>query len=380
MSYVRTPTEPYKTLTERMRHLAAGTKYDSCNQSAVCHAFAPDGRCIQLYKTLLTNYCSGECTYCPNRCERDIPRVSLSSDEIVKITWSFYRKNAVEGLFLSSGVIGDAENTSEKQLEVARKLRTQGFQGYIHMRLMPGIPKYLLEEIADVANKFGINAETTSNINYSEICPNFDYKNDVLQRLKWTKELIIKKRKEVEYGDRIIGANDTQFVVGAADESDQEIIHTVNRFMDKYDLRRPYFMSFDPVRGTPLEHNIPSPKWREVRLYQTSYLLKDYGLKAKDLDEIYTEKGFLKNEDPKVLLAQCNRDMFPIDINNATLQELLLVPGIGPVSASRIVQSRPVNNEQELVRMGVVITRARPYIKIRGLCQTNLSTFMEVCS
>jgi predicted DNA-binding helix-hairpin-helix protein len=113
----------------------------------------------------------------------------LSPDEIVKITWSFYRRNAVEGLFLSSGVIGDAENTSEKQLEVARKLRAQGFQGYIHMRLMPGTPKYLLEEIADVANKFGVNAETTSSINYSEVCPNFDYTNDVLQRLKGQRSL-----------------------------------------------------------------------------------------------------------------------------------------------------------------------------------------------
>lgn len=380
MSHVKTPGEVHKTLTERMRYLASGTKYDSCNQSAVCHAFAPDGRCIQLYKTLLTNYCSGECTYCPNRCERDTPRVSLTPDEIVKITWSFYRRNAVEGLFLSSGVIGDAENTSEKQLEVARKLRAQGFQGYIHMRLMPGTPKYLLEEIADVANKFGVNAETTSSMNYSEVCPNFDYSNDVLQRLKWTKELIIEKRKEAGYGGRIIGANDTQFVVGAAAESDRDIVRTVDKFMDKYDLRRPYFMSFDPVPDTPLEHNTPSPQWREVRLYQTSYLLKDYGLKAKDFDEIYTDTGFLKDRDPKILLAQCNPDMFPIDINNASLQELLLVPGIGPVSASRIIQARPFNCEQELARMGVVITRARPYIKIKGLCQTNLSAFMEVCS
>ncbi len=380
MNYVKTPGEAHKTLTERMHYLASGTKYDSCNQSAVCHAFAPDGRCIQLYKTLLTNYCSGECTYCPNRCARDTPRVSLSPDEIVKIVWSFYRRNAVEGLFLSSGVIGDAENTSEKQLEVARKLRAQGFQGYIHMRLMPGTPKYLLEEIADVANKFGVNAETINSIDYSEVCPNFDYNKDVLQRLKWTKELIIEKRKEAGYGGHVIGSNDTQFIVGAIVEPDRDIIQTVGKFMDKYDLRRPYFMSFDPVPETPLEHNDPSPQWREVRLYQISYLLKDYGLKAKDLDGIYTDTGFLKDQDPKVLLAQCNPEMFPIDINNASLQELLLVPGIGPMSASRIIQARPLNCEQDLARMGVSITRARPYIKIKGRYQTNLSVFMEVCS
>lgn len=368
----------HKTLTERMQYLSSGTKYDSCNQSAVCHAFGPDGRCIQLYKTLITNYCAGDCTYCPNRCERDTPRVSLTPDEIVKITWLFYRRNAIEGLFLSSGIIGDAENTSQKQLEIATKLRDQGFNGYIHMRLMPGVPKYLLEQIADVVNKFGVNTETTNTLNYAEICPNFDYKNDVLQRLGWIRDLINKKRKEHGYKHHIIGANDTQFVVGAAQDSDREIVQTVDKFMGKYELWRPYFMTFDPVPGTPLEYNIPSPQWREVRLYQTSYLLKDYALNSKDLDKIYNDMGFLKNEDPKILLARCNRDLFPIDINRAPLNKLLLVPGIGPISANRIVKSRPFDNEQQLVRIGVVISRARPYIKINKKHQTNF--FMEDCT
>jgi predicted DNA-binding helix-hairpin-helix protein len=363
------------TLTERMKVLSEGTKYDSCNQSAVCHAFGPDGRCIQLYKTLLTNSCSGECSYCPNRCGRDSVKASLTPEEITKITWSFYRKNAIEGLFLSSGVIGDAENTAEKQLEVARLLRNQGFTGYIHMRVMPGTPLYLLEEIADYANKFGVNAETTSSVNYSEICPNFDYKSDVLQRLKWTRDLINKKRKEVGYG-RIVGANDTQFVVGALSEPDREIVQTVDKFMDKYELRRPYFMSFDPVPSTPLENNPSSPRWREIRLYQTSYLLKDYGLKAFDFDMVYDDNGFLMDSDPKMLLAQSHPERFPVNINSASLNELLLVPGIGPVGANRIVRSRPISSEKELMRMGVVISRARPFIEINGKRQTNLASFM----
>ena len=365
------------TLTERMRILAEGTKYDSCNQSAVCHSFTPDGRCIQLYKTLLTNSCSGECTYCPNRCKRDATRTSLEPFEIAKITWSFYRKNTVEGLFLSSGIIGDAERTTERQLEVVKLLRGQGFAGYIHVRVMPGTPKYLLEEIADYANKFGVNAETTSSLNYSEICPNFDYSNDVLDRLKWTRDLIEKKRRELRYGERIVGSNDTQFVVGAVFEPDRDIIRTVNKFMDRYALRRPYFMSFEPVPNTPLQNAIPSPKWRENRLYQVSYLLKDYSLKSSDFEVIFDDHGFLVNDDPKMRLADAHPEYFPVDINAVKREELLMVPGIGPVSASRIMQARPIMSEQELARMGVVISRARPFIEINGCKQTNLVSFLE---
>lgn len=367
--------EHHFTLTERMRLLAEGTKYDSCNQSAVCHAFGPDGRCIQLYKTLLTNSCSGECTYCPNRCMRETTRASLTPQEIAKITWSFYRRNAIEGLFISSGIIGDAERTAQKQLEVVELLRGQGFKGYIHVRLMPGTPKYLLEQIADHANKFGVNAETTSSINYSEICPNFDYKNDVLQRLRWTRDLIEKKRSQVR-GRRIVGANDTQFVVGAAEESDREIIKTVNKFMDKYELRRPYFMSFDPVPDTPMENGTPSPKWREIRLYQASYLLKDYGLRASNFEDIYDDSGLLADDDPKMLMARAHPERFPVDINHASLDDLLMVPGIGPISAQRIIKARPISSEQELARMGVVVSRARPFMEIEGCRQTNLASFL----
>ncbi len=299
----------------------------------------------------------------------------MEPEEIAKITWAFYRKNTIEGLFLSSGVLGDPETTASAQLEVARILRDQGFPGYLHMRVMPGTPRDLLEQIAEHANKFGVNAETTNSLNYSELCPNFDYKNDILQRLKWTRDIIREKRKEYSGAGRFVGANDTQFVVGAADESDRDVLRTVNTFMDRYDLRRPYFMSFDPVPDTPLENGTPSPKWREQRLYQASYLLKDYGIISSDLDPIYDESGLLSNMDPKLRMAQLNSDMFPVDINSASLHELLLVPGIGPVSAGRILRTRPVQSEDQLSRMGVVITHARPYISINGSRQTNLFTF-----
>jgi len=144
----------------------------------------------------------------------------------------------------------------------------------------------------------------------------------------------------------------------------------------EYELRRPYFMSFDPVPSTPLENNLPSPKWREIRLYQTSYLLKDYGLKSFDFDAVYDDNGFLLDTDPKLLLAMSHPERFPVNVNSASRDELLLVPGIGPVSANRIIQSRPISSEKELMRMGIVVSRARPYIEINGRRQTNLSSFM----
>lgn len=367
--------EKYFSLEERIRILSEGTKYDSCNQTTVCHTFTPDGRCIQLYKTLMTNRCSGECLYCPNRSGRRVTRASLSPDEIVKVTWDLYRKNAIEGLFLSSGIVGDPEHTSRKQLDVVKILRDQGFKGYIHVRLMPGIPKDILQEISKYANKFGVNVETTSRSRYSEICPNFDYDIDVIRRMGWTYDLVKKRRKEIRYGEGIIGSNDTQFVIGASGEPDREILHTIERFMDDFGLRRPYFMSFDPVPDTPLSNLGPSPLWREARLYQTSYLMKDYGIKANDLDTVLSDDGFLPDEDPKVLLARFNKDLFPVDVNSARYRELLMVPGIGPATAHRIIKSRPITSLVQLSNMGVVIKRARPFVKVGNKVQSSLEAF-----
>ena len=355
--------------------LADGTKYDSCNSTTTCHTWTPDGRCIQLYKTLLTNVCSGECLYCPNRCERDATRASLEPDEIVKITWDFYRRNAIEGLFLSSGVMGDPEYTTQRQLEVLRALRDSGFAGYVHVRLMPGVPRDMIREVSLLANKFGVNAETTCQSRYDEICPSFDYNNDILRRMGWTFDAVKRRRSEVRYGEGIVGANDTQFVVGATSEPDREIIETVDRFREAYGLRRPFFMSFDPVPGTPLSEARASPLWREVRLYQMSYLLKDYGLRYRDLELALDDAGFLPDEDPKLVLARLHRDAFPVDVNVAPYAELIRVPGIGPRTANRIVRGRPVLDYRQLAAMGAVLKRARPFIVVAGRRQADLGAF-----
>ena len=367
--------EKYRTLEERMKILADGTKYDTCNSTTTCHTFTPDGRCIQLYKTLITNSCSGECLYCPNRCGRESVRASLSPEEIVKITWDFYRRNAIEGLFLSSGVIGDPERTTLRQLDVLKMLRDSGFKGYVHVRMMPGVPRDMIREISLYANKFGVNAETTCQSRYDEICPNFDYNNDILRRMSWTHDAVRRRRNEVRYGEGIVGANDTQFVVGATSEPDREIIATVDRFMVDYGLRRPFFMSFDPVPDTPLSSVKASPLWREVRLYQTSYLMKDYGMKYRDLDPVLDDGGFLPDEDPKIVMARLNRDLFPVDVNTASYGQLIRVPGIGPMTANRILRSRPVIDYRQLASIGVVLKRARPFIEVAGHRQTDLGAF-----
>ncbi len=367
--------EKYFSLEERMRILSAGTKYDSCNSTTTCHTFTPDGRCIQLYKTLMTNSCSGECLYCPNRCGRDSTRASLSGDEIAKITWDFYRRNAIEGLFLSSGIVGDPEHTAQKQIDVIKGLRDSGFPGYIHVRMMPGTPRDMIREVSLYANKFGVNAETTCRSRYEEICPNFDYDVDILRRMSWTFENVKRRRSEVQYGEGIVGANDTQFVVGASGEPDLEILSTIEHFMGEYGLRRPFFMSFDPVPDTPLSSVKPSPLWREARLYQTSYLMKDYGLRCKDLETVMNDHGFLPDEDPKMVMARLNKDLFPVDVNNATYEELLRVPGIGPTTANRILRSRPVLNYAQLDAIGVVLKRARPFVKVGNKVQASLEAY-----
>jgi len=162
------------TFQEKVRVLASASRFDTCNTSGICRSFGPDGRCISLYKTLISNSCSGECTYCPNRCERDTTRASLTKAEIKNIAWGLYRANAIEGLFLSSGIRGNVDAVTEFQIEVAKELRAEGFRGYLHIRLMPGVNKDDIMEISKYADKFGVNVESVDRLHYSELCPNFD--------------------------------------------------------------------------------------------------------------------------------------------------------------------------------------------------------------
>lgn len=351
------------SLEQRMKILAEASKYDTCSVSGICHTFGPDGRCIDLYKTLMSNSCSGECKYCPNQCSRRTTRASLSNDEIKRITWTLYKRNIIEGLFLSSGILGDSESTTQKQIELVQELRREGFRGYIHVRLMPGVPKDMLGHISLLADKFGVNVESTSPEHYGELCPNFDYKVDAIRRMRWTADFVRQERRK----GHIVGANDTQFVVGADGETDWEYISKTYGFMDRYRLRRPYFMSFQPVKDTALEKEPSSPLWREHRLYQTSFLMKEYGYKPYEFKQVL-DGGFLPDQDPKLMLAG---DMM-VDINSAPVTEMIRIPGIGPFSAQKITKLRPIKSFQQLKQIGVVLKRAAPFIEVNGVKQGRL--------
>lgn len=354
---------------ERVRVLAEASKYDTCNTAGICRSFGPDGRCISLYKTLISNSCSGECTYCPNRCERDTTRASLTKAEIKKVAWGLYRSNTIEGLFLSSGIRGDVDSTTEFQIDVARELRAEGFRGYLHIRLMPGVKKDDIMEISQYADKFGVNVESIDRTHYSELCPNFDYGIDAIRRMRYTEDAIKKERKR-GHG---VGGNDTQFVVGAAGETDWEYLKTCGSFMEKFSLRKPFFMSFSPVKKTPLEKEPGAPRWREHRLYQSWFLLKQYGYRVGEFKEVLDGEGFLRNQDPKVLLA----GDLTVDVNSASEAELLRVPGIGPLSAYRITNSEPIRSYAELKGLGVVLKRAAPYLEVAGRRQERLSRWVS---
>jgi len=356
------------TFQEKVRVLASASRFDTCNTSGICRSFGPDGRCISLYKTLISNSCSGECTYCPNRCERDTTRASLTKAEIKNIAWGLYRANAIEGLFLSSGIRGNVDAVTEFQIEVAKELRAEGFRGYLHIRLMPGVNKDDIMEISKYADKFGVNVESVDRLHYSELCPNFDYGIDAVRRMRYTEDAIKKERKR----GHIVGGNDTQFVVGAAGETDWEYLKTCGNFMEKFSLRKPFFMSFSPVKKTPLEKEPGSPRWREHRLYQSWFLLKQYGYRVREFKDVLENEN-LQNCDPKVLMAQ---DMC-VDVNSAKEDELLRVPGIGPLSAYRISHyNGQIRSYGELKGLGVVLKRAAPYLEVGNQKQEKLSKWL----
>ena len=305
--------------------------------------------------------------YCPNRCERSTTRASLTKAEIKNITWDLYRSNTIEGLFLSSGIRGDVDTVTEFQIELAQELRAEGFRGYLHIRLMPGVKKDDIMEISKFADKFGVNVESVDRTHYSEICPNFDYGIDAIRRMRYTEDAIKKERRR----GHIVGGNDTQFVVGAAGETDWEYLKTCNKFMGKFSLRKPFFMSFSPVKKTPLEKEKASPRWREHRLYQSWFLLKQYGYGVKEFKDVL-DADFLPNQDPKMLMA---KDMC-LDVNSSSVEELLRVPGIGPLSAYRIANSEPIRSYAELKGLGVVLKRAAPYLEVAGKKQERLSKWL----
>lgn len=368
---------------DKVKVLADASKFDSCASSAssrqtktddrignaaacgICHSFTEDGRCISLYKTLYSNACSYDCKYCQNAkgCNNN-PR-SFTPDELAKTFMGLYVRNYVEGLFLSSAVVKDPDSTTEGMIEAVNLVRTKyKFQGYIHFKVLPGTSYELIKQASEFSDRMSVNLEAPNKSRLSEISSVKDYKIDILRRQAWLKRM------------KIPSGQTTQLVVGGSDETDLEILSMIDWEYKNIELRRGYYSAFTPIENTPFQNKQKQSLNREHRLYNIDFMMRKYFIKLNEFKEIMSD-GMLPKEDPKIVLARKRFDS-PVDVNEATWEDLIRVPGIGPINARRISdlqESHTKISKQHLHNMGVVLKRAMPFIKINGYSQKMLGAF-----
>lgn len=420
---------------EKLKILADGAKYDvSCSSSGVerrnnskigssaaagiCHSWSADGRCISLLKILFTNKCVYDCEYCVNRRSADVPRASFEPKELARLTIEFYRRNYIEGLFLSSAVERSPDYTAERIMHCIRLLRDEyGFGGYIHAKIIPGVSPEIIHQIGLLADRLSINIELPTKKSLSLLAPQ-KTPNNIFTPMKQITQTLTERRQlkgpgtmfknqdiystgklsylepegeNISHGDGSLvdlagnplaprekkrgrerfapAGQTTQMIIGASPESDRQIVKTSEDLYRTFKMKRVYFSAYIPVLSSPLLPALLTqpPLMREHRLYQADWLLRFYGFTA---DEILDEKTpFLDLElDPKISWALRNIEKFPVEINKASLEELLRVPGIGTTSALRIVRQRRLASIHfdDLKKIGVVVKRARFFITCRG--------------
>ena len=380
-----------KSIEEKLRILSDAAKYDvSCSSSGssrkntnnglgnaaingICHSWSADGRCISLLKILMTNYCIYDCKYCINRKDNDIERAILSPDEIVKLTINFYKRNYIEGLFLSSGIIKSADYTMELMIAVAKKLRLEEkFNGYIHMKVIPGASRQLINEIGLYVDRVSVNIEFAENTALKLLAP--DKKaTDISTSMGLIRKNMIENAEDKKIFKStpsfIPAGQTTQMIIGASGESDYAILARSENLYKNFDLKRVYYSGYVPVNksGILVSTEQAVPMIREHRLYQADWLLRFYDFKA---DEILDEKDPFVDPllDPKTNWAIKNSHFFPIEINKASYKDLLRVPGIGVTSAKRIVMTRKYSTirYEHLKKLGIVIKRAKYFIVVNG--------------
>ncbi len=380
-----------KSIEEKLRILSDAAKYDvSCSSSGssrkntnnglgnaaingICHSWSADGRCISLLKILMTNYCIYDCKYCINRKDNDIERAILSPDEIVKLTINFYRRNYIEGLFLSSGIIKNADYTMELMIAVAKKLRLEEkFNGYIHMKVIPGASRQLINEIGLYVDRVSVNIEFAENTALKLLAP--DKKpTDISTSMGLIRKNVLENIEDKKFFKStpsfIPAGQTTQMIIGASGESDYSILTRSENLYKNFDLKRVYYSGYVPVNKSGILVSVDQavPMIREHRLYQADWLLRFYNFRA---DEILNEKDPFVDPfvDPKTNWAIKNSHFFPIEINKASYKELLRVPGIGVTSAKRIVMTRKYSTirYEHLKKLGIVIKRAKYFITVNG--------------
>lgn len=377
-------------LEDKLAVLADAAKYDvSCSSSGsrrgnrpggtgcasyagICHSWAADGRCISLLKILMTNACIYDCEYCVNRRSHDTPRAMLSVEEIVQVTMAFYRRNYIEGLFLSSGIVRSPDYTTELLIQVARTLRErERFNGYIHMKAIPGTDARLIGELGRYADRMSVNMELPSAQSLALLAPQKS-RASILSPMKYIRDRLAEAAKDRKLTRRapsfVPAGQTTQLIVGASGESDRQILRLSEGLYRAVGLKRVYYSAYVPVmQGRHLPAIARPPLLRENRLYQADWLLRYYQFRA---DELLTEDApdFDLELDPKACWALRHRGAFPVEVNRAPYEALLRVPGIGVRSALRIVKLRRYGglSADSLRRIGLVWKRARHFITVGG--------------
>ncbi|MDQ6765813.1 MAG: putative DNA modification/repair radical SAM protein [Verrucomicrobiota bacterium] len=375
-------------LTTKLAILADAAKYDascassgttkrnsrtsggigSTTGSGICHSYTPDGRCVSLLKILLTNYCIYDCLYCINRISSDVRRARFTADEVVQLTLDFYRRNYIEGLFLSSGIIRNPDYTMEQVVAVARKLRTEHhFRGYIHLKTIPEAAPALIDEAGRWADRISINIELPTETALEELAPQKNLQrteaamNGIRERITEAKTERRTNRKAPAFAP---AGQSTQMIIGATDTSDAVILARASSLYAEQRLRRVYYSAFSPIpdasRKLPL---IAPPLVREHRLYQADWLVRFYGFRASELTTA-TVPNLDLAVDPKLAWALRNRHLFPVDLNKAPRETLLRVPGLGTKSVERILKVRRWHKlrVEDLPRLHVSVKTALPFV------------------
>ena len=344
-----------------------------------CHSFSSDGRCITLLKVLMSNACCYDCAYCVNRRSNDTPRASFTPRELAELTIEFYRRNYIEGLFLSSGVLRSPDYTTEQMIAALRMLRQEyRFNGYIHAKAIPGTSPELVHQLGLLADRLSVNIELPSQQGLQTLAPD-KTKEAILRPMGQIRDTVRENKRElVKYKHAPSFApagQSTQLIVGATADSDRHILHLTESLYGKYRLKRVFYSAYVPVVESSLLPSLDTkpPLLREHRLYQADWLLRFYGFRAQELlDEAHPDLNpYL---DPKAHWALGHLEEFPVDILTADIETLLRVPGIGPVSAKRIVSARRSTyiRFEDLQKLGVVMKRAQFFITCGGRMRPGL--------
>lgn len=378
----------FDRIRQKLSILADAAKYDvSCSSSGsdrkndnkglgnghtsgICHTYTEDGRCVSLLKILLTNHCIFDCAYCVSRKSNDIQRAAFTIQEVVDLTMNFYRRNYIEGLFLSSGIFKNADFTMERLLSVVKKLRLEEkYNGYIHLKTIPGASEELIHEAGLYADRMSINLEMPTESGLKLLAPEKSHQ-DVIKPLDFVNKQIIQfkdEKKLIKHIPKFVPAGQsTQMVIGATPETDKEIMYTADAFYKNFSLRRVYYSGYIPISHDsrmPMIGTQP-PLLRENRLYQTDWLMRFYGFNIREI--LNDENPHLDTDiDPKLSWALRNLQHFPVDINVAPYRMIMRIPGIGISSANKIVQARKFGKLRidQLKKIGVAYNRAKHFIK-----------------